>query len=321
MLLDAKLKNGLLGAAAMGAVVFGLGGVAPASATTIQSFLFNNTLWNDLSVEGQNVDLNGNKLLDVGDTLRGILTINNVTDQPPGSGTTTNVAATGTEITAIFEAQIATKTLVSATGGPGGTPLYNFTFTPNAAFGTSVGVVGAMAAFYFDTSPDFQISGATCTSAAPGGSCESHATDGALKLVLGESADTDFLWQALGATDNTALLQNVSTTTSVGTFNANLFVLLNNTGFGFNQIPSEIPGYVTPVGADGLIDVAVDGTVRGKCAAFSAPGVCSTAATVYQAEDKSDFHFRAVPEPTTIAIIGMGLLGMGAFSRRRKKSA
>jgi hypothetical protein len=318
-----KMK-GLLGAAAIGALAVGFGS-SPAAALSIQDYMFNNTLWNDESAESIAVDNNSNGLLDVGDTLRGILHINQANNQTPPGGSIIP-ATQNNEITAIFEAQVATKTL---TGANALGPLYTFTFVPvGGVNGTGfvapgvVGQAGAMVAMYFDSDENtnkFELNGPTCTSTAPGGNCEQNASDDSLVLVLGQGSDVDFQWFAQNASDNPSNAEKINTATPIGDFHAFLSVLTNNTGKAFSPIGEGL--FDNPLdGGDGKIDIVASGTLRGSCAVSDTfPAPCPTPATPYQAEDKTDFTFNTIPEPATLTFLGASLLGMGIASRRRRK--
>jgi hypothetical protein len=314
----------LLGTAALGALALGFGS-SSASALTIQDYMFANTLWNDESGESQHIDLNGNGLLDVGDTLRGILHINQSNNQTPPGGSIIP-AAQNNEITMIFEAQVATKTL---TGANALGPLYTFTFVPvGGVNGTGFvapgvsNVAGAMVAIYFDSDAStntFELNGPTCTSTAPGGNCEQNASDGSLVLVLGQGSDPDYQWFAQNANDNVNNAEEINTATPIGDFHAFLQILTNNTGKGFSPIGEGL--FDNPFdGGDGKIDIVASGTLRGSCAVSDTfPNPCPTPATDYQAEDKTDFTFNTIPEPATLTFLGASLLGMGIATRRRRK--
>ena len=133
------------------ALAFGLCASA-ANAADIDSLIFPNELnqFSDNSAESQNVDLNGNGLLDVGDTLRGILDIGTIEDLSGGGGTRaiggTGVDSTGNnELTAIFEAEI--LTITGERLDPLGNAIADFTFGPNAAFISEFGLTAGTMVF------------------------------------------------------------------------------------------------------------------------------------------------------------------------------
>jgi hypothetical protein len=121
------------------AVALGLG-TGVAQADTVSSQLFPGSLnqISDNSGESQNVDLNGNGLLDVGDTLRGIISFNTVEDLINGGVHSLGIGSPNNEFTGVFETEITSKT---AAGGVGPLGLcvapvgqFCFTFGPYAPF-------------------------------------------------------------------------------------------------------------------------------------------------------------------------------------------
>ncbi|MDA0990899.1 MAG: PEP-CTERM sorting domain-containing protein [Verrucomicrobia bacterium] len=317
------LKSSAVAIVASGALlaVSGAGSVANAS---IQDLLFATTLWEDISFESQNVDLNSNGLLDVGDTLRGILEISNVVDQGPG-GTVSASPSTqgGVELTAIFETVVTSKVSVGAPGSGN----FNFTFGPHTPFAAEFGGLGtgAMVAFFTDSvlDNDFGTGLAGCTVGA-GNSCEAFASGDTLQLVLGhDGSDGDERWEALGAPEDSTIARDFSTTTSLGTFNVNLSIVQNNTGFVVGQVVDDFP--FTPLD-DRLIDVAASGGIKGSCLITSFPGACPSPTSSYDVTDDVKFRLSLTPpvrvsEPATFAMFGLGLLGLGAARRRRNKKA
>jgi hypothetical protein len=326
-----KLRDGLLATAAAGALVLTWG--TGAHAASISSLLYGITLFEDNSAEEQNVDTNGNALLDVDDTLRGILKIQGLQDGTGGGGPTHNIASAGTgnnELAAVFEVQVATKTangnFLDPDGSCLGDPqcdgvgsvlngdektLYDFTFTSNAAFGVEFGTAGAMVVFFEDTAHEWTLASATgggvaCTTTGSGGDCEKNvienAVSGALSpvLVLGFNGSAGEFWTATNALDDPTFLIGQPDSLVFGGFNVGASVLF-----------SVYPVILLP-GSDALGSGSIHGNAN----------LLGTPLTVYDATDDVDFTmaFR-VPEPATLGIMGIGLLGLGAISRRRKRAA
>lgn len=281
-----------------------------ANAASVASSILTNQVnqWSDNSAESQGVDVNGNGFLDEGDTLRGIFQIETREDLTGGNPQFVYGSNGNTELTGIFEIVVVSRTQVSnGQDGINGTAddQYNFVFGAYAPFQAEFGGLSGttMAVFFEDATPDFDRTGSIALG-------EATATDGTKVLEIGFTGDADESWNAFGAPQDPSLGATRPQATSLGTFDFALGILFN-TLFGAN---SGVEAACVPLcPGDGFVDITGSGGITGT----RLPNGTSPAEN--DIFNNVDLVFQPIPEPGTLGMLGVGLLGLGLFLRTRQQ--
>lgn len=282
-----------------------------AHAASVASSILNDEInqWSDNSAESQNVDLDGNGFLDVGDTLRGIFQIETREDLTGGNPSFVYGSGGNTELSGIFEIVVTSKVFVSnGEDGIAGTAddRFNFTFGAYAPFQAEFGLSGTtMAVFFEDATPDFN---RTSTIAVG----EATATDGTKVLEIGFTGDADESWNAFNAPQDPSLGATRPQATSLGTFD---FAL----GFTFNSLFTSNRGVLAACfpfcPGDNFVDITGSGGITGT---LLPDGTSPAENDIF---NNVDLVFAPIPEPGTLGMLGVGLLGLGLFLRTRQRKA
>lgn len=258
--------------------------------------LYEYSYMEDDNIDTMSFDANGNGKLDAGDRLTALLDFGKIIEQTSTGAPTGNsyVLDPSKELTGISEVEVASVTAL-------GFGSFYIAFKPYAAFEAMYGA-GAMVAL-FEDAPGSDLNVATdCLSVA---ACSADATDGALWAVLG-LGDADDQWSSIGS-DNFAAAAAGPSATKYSTVNFGLSVLTNSTGYlihGDNKLDC----------VSGLFACAGDGMTQivGSADILGGAGLDPN-----HVRSDTDFTMH-VPEPTSVALMGLGLLGLGVASRRRK---
>lgn len=257
--------------------------------------------FSDNSAE-QWIDTNGNGVLDATDRLRGIFTIDTI--ESGGPATQIGGQSNYNELTGIFDTVVLSRVFASTENGIN---LYDYTFGASgqlaidfAARGINANTVGI---FFEDAANNYAREG--CGTYA---GCEATATGGDVWAEFGVG-----IWKANNAAENPALGAILAKSTPLGTFGVGLNFIVNNTGFDWNNVAcADATNPLVEVQVDfcGQGGILATGRSRPDGSGFDTP---------YELFDNIDFVVnRAVPEPGSIALVGLALAGLGVATRRRK---
>ncbi len=249
----------------------------------------------------------GNTLLEVGDRLRGIFDIEKIT--PFGIG---DQNVEGPELTGIFEIQVLSSIFDDKGNADPSDDSWDFIFGPSASFQSELDGLGfsntgsAMVALFEDAADDYNR--VNCDGGGAGGDdaetdCVPTATGGTPFWMFGLDGVDDF-WQAFDILSNDVSVIG-TTAGSAGEFNVALSLQDNPSGPMLNpqdcflDDPDSIQIIAEACGSGRLLQ--------------------NNIGSDFDSLDDFAFQVDVVPTPATIALLGLGLLGLGASTRRNKK--
>lgn len=241
--------------------------------------------------------------LEEGDLLYGMVVINPFVETVT-TGQQRLVSTNGATFTGIFCVEVDTKTEVGV-----GTGIYDFTFTQASAAdwltytGYTLKSSNTMAVLFDDDDAPSYIDPNTGTTL---GSLAT-AQDGIYLWEFGFDDNSDGFWSAFALTD---VVANIATTRGALTFNAALDVT-DDTGAGPALLPFSLYDYTF---ASVFMGIYTDLQLTGGN--ILSGGVTSD----FDVLTDSEIYLKPTPEPGTLALLGLGLLGLGGVVYRRRRS-
>jgi hypothetical protein len=297
-----------------------------------ENVLFFNNFENIYDADGNYKEPGVNNPLEVGDHFFGIINVQNI---DAGGGTHWFSGPTD-QITGIFAQEVVdilnlpgdsdpldptgTQTLPHIVLGPASVTTFS------GPDGTSVDISGLLSgdeiiALWHDTgATTFESNGTIAQDV-------SVATDGDLWLTLGYSG-LEAIGDPQDFTNDDGYFYShsaffVPLINFTGETWAGLNAIQNFTGSGFAAIndPNELEMDLAICGFAGCLqtDGHLSGELEGNPAVLLADGTITHEFSPWDFRSNDPAHLLPIPEPSTMLLFGMGLLGLGAYGRKRMK--